>query len=154
MTMRSTMAMLHAAQDAPAGDALRVDPALAGRELGPWTMVPAWATVPLAAAAAMALAWYFVRLGRADVPRARRWMRRVSAALLAASLVPLVRALSFVHPHEDREGWAVAWSLVLMAVVVCALLAIVDFIATARSGVREYREMRRETLGGRTREGG
>lgn len=141
-------------QDAAAGAGARIDPALAGRELGEWYMVPAWATVPLAIAAALALAWYFARLGRADVPRARRWMRRSSAVLLAASLVPLVRALSFVHPHEDREGWAVAWSLVLMAVVVCALLAVVDFIATARSGVREYRELRRETLGGRKRADG
>ncbi|MFZ9881969.1 MAG: hypothetical protein ACO3QC_11265, partial [Phycisphaerales bacterium] len=78
-------------------DSPRIDPALVGRELGEWTMVPAWVTVPLAVAAVAALLWYFVRLGRAEVPVARRRMRRVSIAVLLAATVPLVRALSFVH---------------------------------------------------------
>jgi len=132
----------------------RIDPALVGRDLGEWTMVPAWLTVPLAVAAGVALVWYFVRLGRAEVPMARRWMRRVSIALLLAATVPLVRALSFVHPHEDRAGWAFAWSVVLLATVACAVLALVDFAMTARSGLREYRDLRRETLGGKKRADG
>jgi hypothetical protein len=126
----------------------RLDPALAGRELGEWTMVPPSLTVPLALLAVAALAWYFARLGRPEVPTARRWIRRVSAAILAAATIPLVRALSFVHPHEDRAGWALAWSVVLLATVVCALLAIVDLAMTARGGLREYRALRRETFGG------
>lgn len=135
-------------------DSPRIDPALVGRELGEWTMVPAWVTVPLAVAAVAALLWYFVRLGRAEVPAARRRMRRVSIAVLLAATVPLVRALSFVHPHEDRAGWAFAWSIVLLATVACAVLALVDFALTARSGLREYRELRRETLGGKKRADG
>lgn len=130
-----------------------IDPALEGRELGPWTMVPWWVTVPVACALAIALVWYFVRLGEADVPRERRWIRRVSIVCALAALIPLVRGLTFVHPHEDRAGFAVAWAFVLLAVVACLVLAVVDVMLTTRRGVREYRELRRETLGGK-REGG
>lgn len=124
----------------------RVDPALAGRELGPWTMVPAAVTVPAAIALAAVLAWYFARLGRADVPRGRRILRRASVACALVALVPLVRALTFVHPHEDRVGWAVSWSIVLFALAGWAFLAVVDFVLVARSGLREYDALRRETF--------
>ena len=130
-----------------------IDPALEGRELGPWMMVPWWITVPVAGALAVALIWYFGRLGRADVPRERRWIRRASIVFALAALIPLVRGLTFVHPHEDRAGFAVAWAFVLLAVVACLVLAVVDVLLTTRRGVHEYRELRRETLGGR-RDGG
>ena len=125
----------------------RVDPALAGRDLGPWTMVPAAVSVPAAIALAALLAWYFVRLGRAEVPRGRRRLRRASIVCALAALVPLVRALTFVHPHEDRVGWAVSWSIVLFALTGWALLAVIDFVLVARSGLREYDALRRETFG-------
>lgn len=125
----------------------RVDPALAGRDLGPWTMVPASVSVPAAIALAALLAWYFVRLGRAGVPRGRRRLRRASIACAMVALFPLVRALTFVHPHEDRVGWAVAWSIVLFALTGWAFLAVVDFVLVARSGLREYDALRRETFG-------
>jgi hypothetical protein len=125
----------------------RVDPALAGRELGPWTMVPAAVTVPVAIVLAALLAWYFARLGRAEVPRGRRRLRRASIACALVALVPLVRALTFVHPHEDRVGWAVSWSIVLFALAGWATLAVVDFVLVARSGLREYDALRRETFG-------
>jgi len=51
-------------------------------------------------------------------------------------------------------GFAVAWSMVLLTLVVCLILALVDVIVTMRGGVREYRELRRETLGGRRGERG
>lgn len=125
----------------------RVDPALAGRDLGPWTMVPAAVSVPAAIALAVLLAWYFVRLGRAEVPRGRRRLRRASIVCALVALVPLVRALTFVHPHEDRVGWAVSWSIVLFALTGWALLAVIDFVLVARSGLREYDALRRETFG-------
>lgn len=131
-----------------------IDPALAGRELGTWLMISPWLSVPLAIAAGAALVWYFVRLGRPEVPRSRRWIRRASIACAIGGLPPLVRALSFVHPHEDRVGWAVAWSMVLFALVAWATLAVVDFMLTMRGGWVEYRALRRETLGGRTRDDG
>jgi hypothetical protein len=128
---------------------LDIDPALAGRDLGAWQMVPWWVTVPSACALGAALVWYFIRLGSPDVPRGRRWLRRVSVVFALAALVPLVRGLTFAHPHEDRVGFAVAWSVVLLMLVACLLLALVDVIVTMRGGVREYRELRRETLGGK-----
>jgi hypothetical protein len=131
---------------------VQVDPALAGRELGPWFMVPWWVSVPAAVAVGALLVWYFVRLGRADVPRGRRLVRRSSVVLALLAIIPLVRALTFAHPHEDRVAFAVAWSSVLLVIVLCFVLAIVDVILVAHGGVRELRAMRRAAFGGR-REG-
>lgn len=129
-----------------------VDPALAGRELGPWYMVPAWVTVPLACVAGAAIVWYFLRLGRSDVPRERRWVRRISLVLVGAALVPLVRGLTFAHPHEDRSGFAIAWAMVLLLVVASLVLAVVDVMLTARRGLADYRDLKRETFGGKRAE--
>ncbi len=120
-----------------------------GRALGPWFMVPPWASISVAAVALALLAWYFVRLGREEVPAGRRRLRRASVVLLAIGLAPLVRALSFVHPHEDRVGWAVAWSSVLFVVLTALVLAIIDIVLVTRGGIREYREIRRDTFGGK-----
>ncbi len=121
-----------------------------GRELGPWFMVPPWASISVAAVALALLVWYFVRLGRAEVPAGRRRLRRASVVLLALGLAPLVRALSFVHPHEDRVGFAVAWSSVLFVVIAALVLAVVDVVLVTRGGLREYREIRRDTFGGKS----
>jgi len=119
-----------------------------GRELGPWFMVPPWASISVAAVALALLVWYFIRLGRAEVPAGRRRLRRASVVLLALGLAPFVRALSFVHPHEDRVGFAVAWSSVLFVVIAALVLAVVDVVLVTHGGLREYREIRRDTFGG------
>ena len=129
-----------------------IDPALEGRELGPWYMVPAWITVPVACIAGVAIVWYFVRLGRPDVPRERRWVRRISLVLVGAALIPLVRGLTFAHPHEDRSAFAIAWAMVLLLVVASLVLAVVDVMLTARRGLADYRELKRDTLGGKRSE--
>lgn len=125
-----------------------LDPALVGRDLGPWHMVPWWVSLPVALAVGIALVWYFVRLGRADVPAERRVVRRLSIVCALGALIPLVRGLTFAHPHQDRVGFALAWSMTLLALCGCLLLAIIDFMITARRGMREYRELRRTVLGG------
>jgi hypothetical protein len=125
-----------------------IDPALAGRDLGPWHMIPAVVSVPLAMVLALALLWYFARLGRNDVPVLQRRVRRTGIVFALAAVVPLVRALTFVHPHEDRVGWATAWSIALLALLFWFLLAIVDVIIVLRGGLREYGELKREVFGG------
>lgn len=135
--------------DAVRGDDARevqIDPALAGRELGSWTMVPPATSVPAAIALAALLLWYFRRLGRKDVPATRRRLRRASIVFALVGIVPLVRVLSFVHPHADRVGWALMWSAVLLALLGWALLAVIDVILVARSGMREYAALEREFL--------
>jgi hypothetical protein len=126
-----------------------IDPALAGRDLGPWFMMPWWISIPAALVIAGLLVWYFVRLGRPDVPRGRRWLRRISVVLAIAGLAPLVRALTFAHPHEDRLAFAVSWSTVLFVIVACLVLAVIDVILVTRGGMREYRALRRDTFGGK-----
>lgn len=132
-----------------ADDAVATDAALVGRDLGPWFMVPWWVSIPVALVLAGVLVWYFVRLGRPDVPRGRRWLRRSSVVLAVAGLAPLVRALTFAHPHEDRLAFAVAWSTVLFVIVACLVLAVIDVILVTRGGMREYRTLRRDTFGGK-----
>ena len=127
-----------------------MDPALTGRDLGPWHMIPALVSVPIACVLAIALLWYFARLGRSDVPVLQRRVRRTGIVFALAALVPLVRALTFVHPHEDRVAWATAWSVALLALVLWFLLAIVDVILVLRGGIREYSELKREVFGGGT----
>ena len=124
-----------------------VDPALAGRELGPWTMIPAVISVPVALLLAACLIWYFVRLGRGDVAPILRRVRRVGIVFALASIVPIVRALTFVHPHEDRAGWATAWAVAFLALLGWFLLALVDVAIVLRGGARDYRELRREVFG-------
>ncbi len=127
-----------------------MDPALAGRDLGPWHMIPALVSVPIACVLAITLLWYFARLGQSDVPVLQRRVRRTGIVFALAALVPLVRALTFVHPHEDRVAWATAWSVALLALVLWFLLAIIDVILVLRGGIREYSELKREVFGGST----
>lgn len=127
-----------------------IDPALAGRELGAWHMVPSWETVPVAVVVLAALAWYFIRLGRADVPRGRRILRRVSIVFVTGAVVSLVAGLTFIHPHEDRVGFAIAWLAVSVSVIVCAVLAALDVVLTTRQGLYEFRELKQSTLGGKS----
>lgn len=129
-----------------------VDPALeagelGGRELGPWTMIPAVWSVPAGILVAAVLVWYFVRLGRGDVAPMVRRVRRIGIAFALASIIPFVRALTFVHPHEDRAGWAAAWAVAFLALLGWFLLAIVDVVLVVRGGARDYRELRQEVFG-------
>ena len=124
-----------------------IDPALVGRELGTWLQVPQWMSVSLAVLLAGVLCWYFARLGRPDVSRARRWMRRASVLCALAALPPLVRGLSFVHPHEDRVGFAIAWTIALLFLLAWFALALIDFLLVLREGIGEYRALRDETIG-------
>ena len=151
----------------------QTDPALQGRDLGPWFMLPAWFSVPCAIVLAGVLCWYFVRLGvsstgsantgsastgsastgnpdsgGAGVSRALRWVRRLGILCALAAIGPLLRAVTFVHPHEQRVEWATAWSLAILALFACFLLAIVDVILVLRGGLREYSDLRREVFGG------
>jgi len=126
-----------------------IDPALQGRELGPWHMVPWWASAPVAIASLAVLAWYFRRLGGAEVPRERRTVRRLSILFAAVAIVALVVGLTVIHPHENRRGFALAWLAVALASSSCLVLALLDILLTARRGVAEFRALRRETLGGR-----
>lgn len=125
-----------------------VDPALVGRELGPWFMAPWWLSGPIAVAAICALAWYFRRLGAPDVPRERRAVRRLSIAFAMVAVVALVVGLTVIHPHENRRGFALAWLAVSLACAVCLLLALLDVMLTTRRGLAEFRALRRETFGG------
>jgi len=125
-----------------------IDPALEGRELGPWYMVPWWASAPVAIACLVLLAWYFRRLGGADVPRERRVVRRFSILFAAVTVMALVVGLTVIHPHENRRGFALAWLAVALASTACLVLALLDVLLTTRRGVAEFRALRRETLGG------
>ncbi|MHC4775693.1 MAG: hypothetical protein ACYTBR_10570, partial [Planctomycetota bacterium] len=60
-------------------------------------------TVPVAVAVAVFSLWYWKRLGAADVPRSRRWIRRASMVVILIALPILVRAVSFVD-YKTQQG--------------------------------------------------
>lgn len=117
-------------------------------EQRPWLMVPIAAALPVALVIIAVLAAYFVRLGRDDVPRERRIVRRLSVATAITAVAGLFFGLAWFDPHQDRRGFALAWIAVAVAVASCLLLAFLDVLVTARRGLLDFRQLRKETLGG------
>jgi hypothetical protein len=96
-------------------------------------------TVPLAAAVAAALVWYWIRLGRPGVPRARRRVRRLSVAAMLVSLPNFVRGLSWLDPEVDRAAYVVSWSLSMMIVLLVFFSGCLDLLVTLRLNRRQWR---------------
>lgn len=88
--------------------------------------VSPWVTVPAAASLVCALAWYWLHLGRTDVPAGRRRIRRLSLLLALAALAATVVGMSFVDSAVHQTGYVVAWALVLLCVLAIMLAAAVD----------------------------
>ena len=123
-----------------------IDHELQGLTLGPWTMISAWISVPISLIVVSVLLWYFKRLDRTSVPRSCRIARRIGIIFACAGLVPMVVALTFVHPHSNRVGWAFAWTLASLALFAWFVCALVDIILLTRNGWQEYRALQCESI--------
>lgn len=100
-------------------------------------------TVPVAIAAAGWSVWYWLRLGRSDVPISRRRIRRVSLVFMALSLPVFVRALSVVDPQVQQREYIATWMLALALVLIVLVAAGVDAINSLRLHHREQSEAMR-----------
>jgi hypothetical protein len=58
----------------------------------------------------------------------------------------MVVALTFVHPHSNRVGWALAWTLASIALFVWFVCALVDIVLLTRNGWQEYRALQCESI--------
>ena len=104
-------------------------------------LAPVW-SIPIAVALSAALVWYWVHLGRGDVPASRRKMRRFSLAIMLLSLPMFVRALSFADPQTDQRGYAIAWTSATFMVLIVIVTALLD----AMNNLRLHQEQRHEAL--------
>ena len=89
-------------------------------------------TVTAALVAAGLLVAYWLRLGRAAVPPARRRVRRVSIVLMFVTMPGLVRGLSFVDPALTPREYVVTWSVALIMVLLTLFTALLDGLVTFR----------------------
>jgi hypothetical protein len=101
--------------------------------------LPAALTIPVAAAAAVLIMWYWVRLGAEGVPRSRRRIRRASMTIMLAWLPVLVWAVSFVDYRTQQARYVVSWLLVLLGLGLILLTAVVDVLDTLRLSRQERR---------------
>jgi cytochrome c oxidase assembly factor CtaG len=96
--------------------------------------LPAQFTIPVLLLIAAAILWYWVRLGRENVPRSRRRIRRLSTGLMLIALPVLGKALSFVDPALDSQSsdYVMTWTVVLLFVVAVVVTAAIDVINSVR----------------------
>ena len=89
-------------------------------------------TIPPAALVFGWIVWYWIRLGRADVPMSRRKLRRLSLGLMALSLPMFVRALSFLDPNVQPQQYAYTWLMGMLMVILVIVIAGLDALNTVR----------------------
>jgi hypothetical protein len=89
-------------------------------------------SIPPAVILSAVFLWYWLRLGRPEVPASRRKVRRFSLALMLISLPMFVRALSFVDPAVDKRPYAIAWTAVMLVLLLIMATAIMDAINNLR----------------------
>lgn len=104
--------------------------------------IPPVYSIPPAILVAAAVVWYWLRLGRADVPVSRRRIRRTSLAIMFVSLPVFVAALSVIDWNVRGSAYVITWSVALL----CLLLIIVTAIMDALNNVRLLRAMQQEEL--------
>jgi hypothetical protein len=105
-------------------------------------------TMPVALALMVPLCWYWMRLGREDVPASRRRIRRGSLILMAAILVLLVMGLSFVDDVQHQRGYVLTWTGAIVAVMLMIPVATIDAV----NNMSLYRKHRSRMLTESTRE--
>lgn len=92
---------------------------------------PAW-TIPPAVVIGLSLVWYWLRLGRADVPPSRRRVRRLNTVFLLLSLPLFVRALSFLDPEQQPRAFLITWSILVLVMLMVIIMALLDAMNSLR----------------------
>jgi len=86
------------------------------------------------------IAWYWSRAGRAVVPASRRRIRRVSMALMLASLPLFVAGFSFIDGDVDHARYLVVWSIAIVLLGLIVLTAALDVLNNVRLHARQQEE--------------
>jgi hypothetical protein len=96
--------------------------------------LPAMFTIPPLALAAAGLVWYWLLLGRPNVPPSRRRIRRISIAIMLLGMPLLVRGVSFLDPaiQSQHRAYVTTWLLVLVFVLAVVVTAVFDIVNNLR----------------------
>lgn len=97
------------------------------------------------AACLVAMAWYWTRLGDADVPPARRTVRRLSLGFGVVAIGAAVFGFGIVDPDVRPMPYVVAWTLGGVALALTVALAVLDAFVSVGLHRRERAEWRRES---------
>lgn len=114
------------------------------------THMAPWLAVSLSGILVAAMAWYWPRLGRGDIPVQRRRVRRISLMFSLAGLMAATLGFGIIDPDARRVPYALAWLAAGVAILVVILLAIVDAFLSMRlhrKAIRTMRQQRDVTLG-------
>ncbi len=94
--------------------------------------LPPALTIPIAIGLALWILWYWKCLDDPKVDAKRRRIRRASIVVMFVSLIPFVRALSFVDYQTNPTGYVISWLLVSFAIGLVVVTAILDTLNTVR----------------------
>lgn len=97
-------------------------------------------SAPVAGVLAIAVLWYWIRLGRADIPISRRRIRRSSLAIILVTIPVLFGALSLIDPTVRGSAYVILWSVAM----ICLLLIVVTAVVDALNSMRLHREAAHE----------
>lgn len=87
-------------------------------------------TGPVAILLAGYLVWYWMRLGRDDVPASRRRLRRLSISFMLLALPNFVAGLSYIDANVNGAAYIVSWSLSILLMVIIFFTACADYLLT------------------------
>lgn len=110
--------------------------------------MPPVATVPLGVVAMVFLVLYWIRLGRPDVPRSRRIIRRSSIAIALVQIPLLFVSLSLVDPVVHPRAYILCWLACLLLVVLIVVVAMADVVNNFRLHAAESTRLLEDTFTG------
>jgi peptidoglycan/LPS O-acetylase OafA/YrhL len=107
-------------------------------------LLPYW-TIPAALASAAGLIWYWMQLGRPNVPVSRRRIRRISTAIMFLSLPLMVYGLSFADRITQPRQYIIAWTMAMFMMLIVIAIACLDGINSLLLHQRQAHEEVTET---------
>ena len=90
-------------------------------------------------------AWYWQRLGRDEVDRSTRAIRRGSLVLCVLAIFALVRAASFIDSEVNPRVYMIAWLSALGLIFLVVMVMAVDILNSFRLHRRALQEDALET---------
>ena len=91
--------------------------------------------------------WYWIRLGRLEVPASRRTLRRATLILIAVLLPIIVAALSFLDPAQHQRPYIMTWIGAMLVIAILVIVAGLDAVNTMRLVQQQTHEELREAAG-------
>lgn len=108
------------------------------------THLPPWLAILFASLLILAMAWYWPRLGRADIHPQRRQIRRLSLLFSLTGLVAATLGFGVIDPDARPVHYSIAWLAASCAILVVVLLAMLDALLSLRLHQRAIRSAERE----------